>query len=163
MIPTDLGRISHRRFRIACQLSSTLLHQWSSFHLCSAQAIQKTSTLSSPMVRFLRRIPCLFLILSFPIAIDFCFPGPTKTVVFPEALRTPALLGSILYMAYANLSSLRGWSNPELALVLKTAAISHVNKKLSHPSTATCTNVIASIAYLSTGTWVRFLLPVRNA
>jgi hypothetical protein len=90
----------------------------------------------------------------FSLATQFCFPGNTKTIVFAEALRTPALLGSILYMAYANLSSLRGSSSPQLALALKTAAISHVNKKLLHPSTATCTNVIASVAYLSTGTWV---------
>ncbi|TAQ88938.1 hypothetical protein B7494_g2735 [Chlorociboria aeruginascens] len=87
-------------------------------------------------------------------AIDFCFPGNTKSVVFPEALRTPALLASILYMAYANLSTLRDQSIPELALALKTTAISHVNKQLSHPITATCTSVIASVAYLSTGTWM---------
>ncbi|KIW18415.1 hypothetical protein PV08_02703 [Exophiala spinifera] len=87
-------------------------------------------------------------------AVTFCFPGPIKTDVFPEALRTPALLASMLYMAYSYLRSVRGWSSPELALGLKVAAMSQINAKMSHPSTATCTNVIASIAYLSTGTWV---------
>ncbi|PMD57414.1 uncharacterized protein K444DRAFT_53669 [Hyaloscypha bicolor E] len=57
-------------------------------------------------------------------------------------------------MTYSYLRSERGWSNPELALGLKMAAISQINLKLSHPSTATCTNVIASIAYLCTGTWI---------
>lgn len=57
-------------------------------------------------------------------------------------------------MTYAYLSSVRGYSNQELALGLKTTAIAHLNRKMSDPSTASCTNVIASIAYLSTGTWV---------
>ena len=57
-------------------------------------------------------------------------------------------------MTYSNLCSARGWGNLELALGLKVAAISQIHRKLSHPSTAKCTNVIASIAYLSTGTWV---------
>lgn len=93
------------------------------------------------------------------IAISFCSPGPVKTVIIPEALRSPVLLTSILYMAYANLCSLRGYTNRDLALGLKTAAIAHINEKMAHPSTATCTNVIASIAWLSVGTWVRFPLP----
>jgi len=87
-------------------------------------------------------------------AITFCSPGTIKSIVFPEALRTPALLASVLYMTYSNLCSARGWGNLELALGLKVAAISQINLKLSNPSTAKCTNVIASIAYLSTGTWV---------
>lgn len=57
-------------------------------------------------------------------------------------------------MAYSYLCSTRGWGSLELALGLKVAAMSQINLKLSHPSTATCTNVIASIAYLTTGTWV---------
>ncbi|KIM94807.1 hypothetical protein OIDMADRAFT_149363 [Oidiodendron maius Zn] len=87
-------------------------------------------------------------------AITFCSPGAIKSIVFPEALRTPALLGSILYEAYSYLCSVRRWGSRELALGLKLAAISQINLKLSHPSTATCTNVIASVAYLTTGTWV---------
>jgi Fungal specific transcription factor domain len=88
-------------------------------------------------------------------AIGFCSPGPIRSIVFPEAIRTPALLSAMLYMAYAHLSSLRGPVNQELAIGLKTATIAHINRKLSHPATAMCTNVIASIAYLSTGTWVK--------
>ncbi|KAE8446537.1 hypothetical protein EG329_011869 [Mollisiaceae sp. DMI_Dod_QoI] len=94
-------------------------------------------------------------------AITFCSPGATKTDIFPEALRTPALLSSILYMAYSFLCAARGWSNPELALGLKGAAISEINRKMLHPSTATCTNVIASISYLSIGTWV-FGNPIKE-
>lgn len=57
-------------------------------------------------------------------------------------------------MAYSDLCSVRGWGSLELALGLKGAAISQINHKLSCPSTAMCTNVIASIAYLTAGTWV---------
>ncbi|KAM3068413.1 hypothetical protein ACMFMG_009549 [Clarireedia jacksonii] len=86
-------------------------------------------------------------------ALTFCSPGPIRTIAFPEAIRTPALLASILYMAYAYMCSVRGTYDSELALGLKTAAISYVNQRLSDPETAQCTSTIASIVYLFTGTW----------
>lgn len=75
-------------------------------------------------------------------------------IVFPEALKSQALLASLLYMTYSYLCSVRGWSSLELALGLKVAAISQINLKLSHLSTVIYTNLIASIVCLITGTWV---------
>jgi hypothetical protein len=75
-------------------------------------------------------------------------------VVFPVAVDNPALMVSLLYASYAHLSSMRGSGDSQLALRLKTATITEISRKMSHPSTATCTNLIAAVAYLAMGTWV---------
>ncbi|CEJ91710.1 hypothetical protein VHEMI07403 [[Torrubiella] hemipterigena] len=81
-------------------------------------------------------------------------PSNLTAIIFPVALQSPGLLASMLYMTYSHLATTRGTYNKEVALALKGLAMVQINQKLKHPSTATCTKVLAAIAYLSTGTWI---------
>ncbi|KAK9371562.1 uncharacterized protein V1513DRAFT_428436 [Lipomyces chichibuensis] len=83
----------------------------------------------------------------------FCLPNPIKSVVFPEMVSNPALCMAVLYMAYAFLASVRGWFDHTVALAMKQASITYVNETISNRATATQSGTMASIAFLTSGTW----------
>ncbi|KAK9482085.1 hypothetical protein V1527DRAFT_477535 [Lipomyces starkeyi] len=85
--------------------------------------------------------------------LTFCLPTPIKSVVFPEMISNPALCMAVLYMAYSFLASVRGWFDHTVALAMKQASIAYVNKTLSNRATATQSGTMASIAFLTSGTW----------
>ncbi|KAJ8104196.1 hypothetical protein POJ06DRAFT_243890 [Lipomyces tetrasporus] len=86
-------------------------------------------------------------------ALTFCLPNPIKSVVFPEMVSNPALCMAVLYMAYAFLASVRGWFDHTVALTMKQASITYVNKTLTSLATATQSGTMASIAFLTSGIW----------
>ncbi|KAK9428512.1 hypothetical protein V1505DRAFT_214314 [Lipomyces doorenjongii] len=85
--------------------------------------------------------------------LKFCLPNPIKSVVFPEMVSDPALCMAVLYMAYAFLASVRGWFDHTVALAMKQASITYINKTISNPATATQSGTMASIAFVTSGTW----------
>ncbi|KAK9329078.1 hypothetical protein V1520DRAFT_263535, partial [Lipomyces starkeyi] len=68
-------------------------------------------------------------------ALTFCLPNPIKSVVFPEMVNNPALCMAVLYMAYSFLASVRGWFDHTVALTMKQASITYVNKTLTSHAT----------------------------
>ncbi|KAK9369442.1 hypothetical protein V1509DRAFT_619430 [Lipomyces kononenkoae] len=85
--------------------------------------------------------------------LTFCLPNPIKSVVFPEMVRNPAVCTAVLYMAYAYLASVRGSFDHAVALAIKQSCITYINSMISNAASATQAGTMASIAFLTSGTW----------
>ncbi|KAK9235900.1 hypothetical protein V1525DRAFT_458132 [Lipomyces kononenkoae] len=85
--------------------------------------------------------------------LTFCLPNPIKSVVFPEMVSNPALCMAVLYMAYAYLASVQGSFDHTVALALKQSSITYINSTISNTASATQAGTMATIAFLTSGTW----------
>lgn len=90
--------------------------------------------------------------------VTFSTPGDLKTIFFPAANETPAMLMGFLYLSCWNLAALRDDKDVNLAKVgtlIKKEAIRQINIRVSDPKTAYTTGTISAIGWLSAGVMVR--------
>lgn len=82
-----------------------------------------------------------------------------RSQLLPVAAKEPALFMGLLYFSCATLNAMKGCSETPLSMAIKAEAMKQINLRFNDHKTLYTSVTIASIAYMSSGVYVRIMPP----